>query len=182
MTHEHKDHTAGLDDVRAFNLLSGLPVTVYATERVERALRDDYHYAFQEPRYPGVPEIAFSRIRDTSFTAGDIVLKPIEVMHHLLPVTAYRVGNFTYITDANAIPDAAWKALKGTRTLVLNALRQQPHLSHFTLDEAVELGKKSGAERVYFTHISHQMGRHEEVNATLPEGFSLAFDGLEISI
>jgi len=181
-THEHKDHTAGMDDVRAFNFIQSKPVEVYASERVEEALRREFHYAFAESKYPGVPEIRFHRIGTEPFAIEGMTFVPIEVMHHRMSVLGFRIGDFTYITDANHIPESQWKLLKGTKVLVLNALRKTTHISHFTLDEAIEIAQRLGAKSTYITHISHQMGRHADVSAELPAGVELAYDGLQITV
>lgn len=181
-THEHKDHTAGMDDVRAYNFIQQRPVDIWASERVEAALRNEFHYAFAAQKYPGVPEIRFHRIDGQPFEIEGICMTPVEVMHHKLPVYGFRIGDFVYITDANHIPDDEWTKLTGVKTLVLNALRKNFHISHFTLEEAVEIAQKLGAERTYLTHISHQMGCHQEVEQELPEGVSIAYDGLEIEV
>ena len=181
-THEHKDHTAGMDDVRAFNFIQRQPVNIFASEQVEKALRHDYHYAFAEIRYPGVPEVRFTRIENEAFEAAGIRVVPIEVMHHKLPVKAFRIGGFTYVTDANYISKEEKRKIKGSKVLVLNALRKTSHISHFTLDQAIALADELEVERAYFTHISHQMGQHEEVAAQLPEGRFLAHDQLVIQV
>lgn len=181
-THEHKDHTAGLDDIRAYNFILRRPVQIYASERVEQAIRHDFHYAFAPVKYPGVPELKFSRIGSEAFTIGDIEVQPFEVMHHKLSVHGFKFGDFVYITDANHIPDETWEFIKNPKVLVLNALRKTDHISHFTLDEAIEIAQKLGAEQCYLLHISHQMGQHESVSRELPKGIQLAHDGLSIQI
>jgi phosphoribosyl 1,2-cyclic phosphate phosphodiesterase len=180
-THEHKDHMAGTDDVRAFNFIQGSPVDVYATERVEQALRNDFHYAFSDIRYPGVPELRLHRIdSDQHFMVGGLSFQPILVYHHKLPVLGFRVGDFTYITDANRIPESEWHKLEGTKVLVLNALRKQSHISHFTLQEALDIIHRVAPESAWLTHISHQMGRHQEVESELPSNVRFAYDGLKL--
>ncbi|GAB4378006.1 MAG: MBL fold metallo-hydrolase [Salibacteraceae bacterium] len=181
-THEHKDHTAGVDEVRAFNFILNKEVVFWATDRVEAALRHDYHYAFGDLKYPGTPSIRFSRVGDAPFEIGNMEFVPIHVLHHKLPVTAYRIGKLTYITDANFIPDEEWSKITGTEVLIINALRRSSHLSHFTLDQAIEIARKLGVKTTYFIHISHQMGRHAEIESTLPEGMHLAYDGLVIEL
>ena len=181
-THEHKDHTAGFDDIRGFNWSSGEPMEVYGDVRVDKALKNDFHYAFASNAYPGVPKLNLHVIDETPFTVGDMLVEPIQVMHHKLPVFGYRIGDFTYITDANFISEEEIAKIKGSKVLVLNALRKSEHISHFTLNEAIALAKEIGAERTYFTHISHQMGLHTEVSEELPDGMYIAYDGLQTEI
>ncbi len=177
-THEHKDHIAGLDDIRAFNFILKKKIPVYASNRVQSAIRREFAYIFDEFRYPGIPEIDLIDLPSDPFMIGDIRLIPLQVMHMKLPVHAFRVGNFAYITDANYIAPEELKKLEGVETMVLNALRREPHPSHFTLDEAVALVKKIGAKKAYLTHISHQLGLHATVSRELPEGVELAYDGM----
>lgn len=179
-THEHKDHLAGMDDVRGFNYVNNRAVPVYATTRVQEALHREYPYVFDDFKYPGVPEIEMHTIGTEPFTVGTITLVPIEVLHYRLPVLGFRVGDFTYITDANSIPERAMEQIRGSRFLVLNALRKEPHVSHFTLDEALEIIERVKPEKAFLTHISHQLGSHQEVNATLPKGVCCAYDGLKV--
>lgn len=182
MTHEHKDHLAGLDEVRAFNFLQQKAMPVYATDRVEQAIRREFAYIFETPQYPGIPKIDLHRIVNEPFEAEGIPVMPVEVMHHQLPVFGFRIGDFTYITDANFISPKEKKKIAGSKILVLNALRREPHISHFTLEQALELAKELGAEKTYLTHISHQMGKHADVEATLPASVHLAFDGLQLEL
>ncbi len=181
-THHHKDHIAGLDDIRAFNFTSRQAMTIYATAVTEEALRRDFYYAFMENKYPGVPELAMVTIDDTPFAVGDIAVRPIEVMHHKLPVLGFRFGDFTYITDANRIEEAEKEKIRGSKILVLNALRKEYHISHFTLAEAVALANELEVPQVYLTHISHQLGKHADVNDELPPHIRLAYDGLVIQL
>lgn len=182
-THEHKDHVAGLDDIRAFNFKqNGKPMSVYATPEVQEALKREFSYVFAENKYPGVPEINLHTIGEDTFKVGTTTIVPIQVMHYKLPVTAFRIHNFAYVTDANYISKSQKEKLKGLKVLILNALRQSKHISHFNLEEAIELAQELGAETTYLTHISHLMGKHEEVSALLPEGIELAYDGLEIKL
>jgi len=181
-THPHKDHIAGLDDIRAFNFFSRKPMQLYANYLTEEALRRDYYYAFAENKYPGVPEIVLNQIDDKPFRIGDLEIIPVEVWHHKMPVLGFRFGNFTYITDANRLDDAAMDKVRGSEVLVVNALRKEKHISHFNLEEAIALVRELGIPKAYFTHISHQLGRHADVSAELPAGIHLAYDGLEISI
>ena len=181
-THEHKDHTAGLDDVRAYNFIGKKSIVAWASERVEQALRNDFHYAFAETKYPGVPEIRFERISDEPFNIHGIPFQPLEVMHHKLPVLGFRISDFVYITDANMIPADTWAKIQSPKVLVLNALRKTEHISHFTLQEAIDIAKDVNAEKTYLLHISHQMGRHDAVSEELPEGVEIAYDGLTIEV
>jgi len=177
-THPHKDHIAGLDDVRAFNFFMQKPMQVYANTLTEEALRRDFYYAFSETKYPGVPEIELITIDETPFEIGDISVTPILAWHHKMPVYGFRFGDFTYITDANLIEDTEKEKIKGSKILVINALRKEKHISHFTLDEAISLVEELNIPEAYFTHISHQLGFNQHINAALPQHINLAYDGL----
>jgi phosphoribosyl 1,2-cyclic phosphate phosphodiesterase len=181
-THPHKDHMAGLDDIRAYNFTSKKAMKVYANSLTEEAVRRDFYYAFSDTKYPGVPELEMITIDETPFHIGDIPVKPIQVMHHKMPVFGYRFQDFTYITDANRIEDAEKEKIKGSRVLVLNALRKEAHVSHFTLAEATALALELEVPEVYFTHISHQLGKHADINRELPPHIRLAYDGLTIRL
>lgn len=181
-THEHKDHVAGMDDIRAFNFAQKNAMEVYCTERVAEALKREFHYVFTDDGYPGVPKVNLNIIDSTEFSIKDVQLQPIRVMHYKMPVQGFRIGGFTYITDAKYIPDRELEKIKGSEVLVLNALRKQEHVAHFTLDEAVELAQSLDVKRTYFTHISHYLGKHEDVSRELPEGIDLAYDGLKVTI
>jgi phosphoribosyl 1,2-cyclic phosphate phosphodiesterase len=182
-THEHKDHIAGLDDIRAFNYKQNGPIEVYANLNVQQALNREFHYIFQEIKYPGTPQLNLHTINDTdNFNIGSITFTPIGVMHYLLPVLGFRFNDFTYITDAKTIAATEREKIKGSKILVINALQKQNHISHFTLDEAIAFAKEMGAEKTYFTHISHRLGKYEDVMKELPAGIELAYDGLELSI
>jgi len=181
-THGHKDHTAGFDDIRAFNYIQKKDMEVYCDERVDSVLRKDYDYVFAAQKYPGVPQANLNIIENESFRVNDLLFEPIETLHYKLPVFGFRIGDFTYITDANYISEAEKEKIKGSKTLVLNALRKEKHISHFTLEEAIELAQEIGADKTYFTHISHQLGLHERVSKELPDGIELAYDGLKISL
>lgn len=180
-THEHKDHVAGLDDIRAFNYIQKKEVPVYATPRVQQALQREFPYIFEEEKYPGVPEIQLHTIgAEQTFNINDIEIIPIEVWHYKLPVLAYRIGDFTYITDANKIEEKSMQKIKGSRVVVINALRKEPHVSHFTLDEALEIIKELNPEKAFLIHMSHQMGKHDDINRFLPSNVRCAYDGLSI--
>ncbi len=181
-THPHRDHIAGLDDVRAYNFFSGRPMDVYADSLTEAALRRDFYYAFSDTKYPGVPELELHTITPEPFRVGDIPVTPILVWHLKMPVYGFRFGSFAYITDANRIDETEKAKLRGTRVLVVNALRKQQHISHFSLGEAIDLVRELEIPAAYFTHISHQLGRHGEVSAELPSGMHLAYDGLELAV
>ncbi|MFZ6052737.1 MBL fold metallo-hydrolase [Halocola ammonii] len=182
-THEHKDHIAGTDDVRAFNFKQKKDMDLYATPAVEKALKREFYYAFGEKKYPGVPLLNIVNIdKETSFEVADLTFKPLEVMHYKMPVLGFRIGDFAYITDAKTIAPEEYEKLRGVKVLVLNALRKEEHLSHLNLEEAIEIVKDLKPEKAYFTHISHLMGTHEEVSQELPENISIAHDGLKISV
>jgi len=182
-THEHKDHIAGLDDVRAYNYILQQSMHVYCTNQVREALYREFHYAFSDKKYPGVPEIELHEIHASQgFAIGDIQLQPIEVIHYKLPVLGFRVKNFAYITDANYISEEEQEKLKNLDILVLNALRHEAHPSHFTLNEALQLIEKLQPKQAYLTHISHQLGTYESLSPQLPSHVQLAYDGLSFSI
>jgi phosphoribosyl 1,2-cyclic phosphate phosphodiesterase len=181
-THPHKDHIAGLDDIRAFNFFQQQPMALYANELTHQALLREFPYAFAEKKYPGVPEIDVNIIDLAPFTVGDIPVIPVLVWHLKMPVFGFRFGNFTYITDANRIEAGEREKIKGSEIVVLNALRKEKHISHFTLDEAVEMVQQLQVPQAYFTHISHQLGLHQDINAELPNGMALAYDGLRLTL
>ena len=181
-THSHKDHIAGLDDVRAYNFLLKRPMELYAEAATAEALRREFHYAFAEHRYPGIPDLNLHIIDESPFMVGDIPVLPIRAWHLKMPVLGFRFGKFTYITDANRIDPVEKEKIRGSDVLVLNALRKQEHISHFTLGQAVDLVRELEIPRAYFTHISHQLGLHAEVDAELDEGMHLAYDGLCIRL
>jgi phosphoribosyl 1,2-cyclic phosphate phosphodiesterase len=181
-THPHKDHVAGLDDIRAYNYFQAKPMEVFANALTQETLFREFQYAFTDKKYPGVPQIHLHTIDDAPFTIGDIAVLPIKVWHLKMPVLGFRMGKFTYITDANKIDDAEKEKIRGSKVLVVNALRNDKHISHFTLNEAVDLANELAVPTVYFTHISHQLGLHQNVNALLPPNMRLAYDGLTIKI
>lgn len=181
-THEHRDHTAGLDDVRPYNFRQRRDLPLYGRRQVLDQLRREYAYAFAADRYPGVPQLEPHEISNVAFEAEGVAVTPVEVLHHRLPVFGFRVGNFSYVTDASAIVAAEKEKLRGSEVLVLDALQQTPHPSHFTLAQALALVEELRPGRAYFTHISHLMGLHRAVEATLPDGVALAYDGLVIEL
>ncbi len=181
-THEHKDHIAGLDDVKAFNFINKMRMPIYATKRVETALQREFAYIFSEEKYPGIPEIDLINFDNEPFYVGDILLSPVNVMHYKLPVKGFRINDFAYVTDANFIPEEEKLKLKNLNVLVLNALRREPHVSHFTFEEAIDLVNELKPKKAYFTHISHQLGLHETVSKELPNNIELAVDGLQLII
>jgi phosphoribosyl 1,2-cyclic phosphate phosphodiesterase len=181
-THEHKDHTAGFDDIRAFNFLQRKAMEVYVTDAVEVCLKRDFGYAFADFKYPGVPSANLHRINDEPFEIEGVAFTPIPVLHYKLPVLGFRIGNFSYVTDANHIPDTSKELIRGSKVLVLNALRKTDHISHFNLQEAIDLAGELGVEKTYITHISHQMGFHEQVSQELPDYVELAYDGLRFTV
>ncbi|WP_339788153.1 MBL fold metallo-hydrolase [uncultured Imperialibacter sp.] len=181
-THEHKDHTAGLDDIRSFNFLQQMDMPVYASTAVITQLKREFSYIFADHKYPGVPLVDVKLLDGKPFTIGQTTITPINVMHFKLPVFGFRIGDFTYITDANYISDEEKKKIKGSKVLVLNALQKTPHISHFTLDEAISLAQELKADQTYFTHISHKLGAHRDVSAQLPENIYLAYDGQQLTL
>jgi phosphoribosyl 1,2-cyclic phosphate phosphodiesterase len=182
-THAHKDHIAGLDDIRGFNFRMKTAVDLYCTEQVEHQMRQEFHYIFSETRYPGIPEITIHRIsKDHVIDIKGVEVMPVEVMHYRLPVLGFRFGDFVYITDANFISEEEKEKIRGCRVLVLNALRKDPHISHFSLQQALDLIRELGPEQAYLTHISHQLGLYETVQRELPPNVHMAYDGLQIDL
>src|SRR5215218_5300451 len=181
-THPHKDHIAGLDDVRAYNFFTRRPMEIFANEMTQEVIIREFPYAFADTKYPGVPEIRLNTIAFDEFIVGDIPVTPVLVWHMKMPVLGFRFGDFTYITDANRIDESEQQKIKGSKAVVLNALRKESHISHFTLAEAIGMIRKLQVPQGYFTHISHQLGRHEEVSNELPPGIQLAYDGLVLNI
>ncbi len=178
-THEHKDHIAGLDDIRAFNFKYRKPIEIYASLSVQKALKREFYYVFEEQKYPGVPEVKLNTISgDESFTINGTEIVPINLLHHKMPVLGFRIGNIAYITDTNYLPPEEEHKLEGLEILILNALRKEKHYSHFNLEEAIELVQKLKSKKAYFTHISHLMGKHADVEKELPHHMHLAYDGL----
>lgn len=181
LTHEHKDHIAGMDDVRAFNYKSQDAIDIYSEERVQKVIRKEYSYVFSEVQYPGIPKMRLNTIPDHSFIVKGIEITPIRVFHYRLPIYGFRIGNFAYITDANYIPEESKEKLIGVKYLVINALRKEHHISHFSLREAIDFIREISPKKAFITHISHQMGFHAEVSKELPSGIVLAYDGLSFN-
>lgn len=179
-THEHKDHIAGLDDVRAFNFKQKKDMEIYATDNVIKALKREFYYAFETEKYPGVPQLHINQIENENFEIGGVNIIPIEVMHYKMQVFGFRINNFAYITDAKTIPEAELQKLKDLDVLVLNALRKTEHISHLNLEEAIEWAKRIKPQKTYFTHISHLMGKHNDVSVELPQNIEIAYDGLKL--
>ena len=177
-THPHKDHLAGLDDVRAYNFFQHRAMPLYANAMTRESIVREFPYAFADVKYPGIPDLELQHIDKDPFTIGDITLIPIHVWHMKMPVLGFRIGDFTYITDANRIDDDEKEKIRGSRQIVLNALRHEKHLSHFSLREAIAEVGELGIPQAWFTHISHQLGKHADIEPTLPANRHLAFDGL----
>ena len=181
-THEHKDHIAGMDDIRAFNFIQKRDMDIYATAEVQKALHREFHYVFATKKYPGVPLVKLHNIDNDPFMVGDIELIPINVLHYMMPVKGYRIGDFSYITDAKTIPEEEFEKLKGSKILVINALRKTTHISHFNLKEALQIIDRIKPNKAYLIHLSHLMGTHRELEIELPENVEIAVDGLTIEI
>ena len=179
-THEHKDHVAGMDDVRAFNYRQQKEIDVYAHPRVQEALKREFSYIFSTIKYPGIPRINMHTITEKPFSVSGVQFIPIEVMHFQLPVFGFRIDDFTYITDAKTISEKEKEKIKGSKILVINALQLDKHISHLTLTEAIDLAQEIGADQTYFTHMSHRLGKHDEISSQLPPGVFLAYDGLKL--
>jgi phosphoribosyl 1,2-cyclic phosphate phosphodiesterase len=181
-THPHKDHIAGLDDVRAFNFFSHKPMQIFVNTLTEEAIKREFMYAFSENKYPGLPKLNLNTISTEPFIVGDIPVIPVIVYHLNMTVLGFRFGKFTYITDANRIDEEEKQKIRGSEIIVLNALRNEKHISHFSLEEAAGIAQELNIPTAYFTHMSHQMGKHADVNKNLPANMQLAWDGLELNI
>ena len=182
ITHGHKDHIGGLDDVRAFNYILKKPMDVYASKFDQDSIKREFYYAFEKFKYPGVPVINLHTINNKPFIIKNIKIIPIKTLHYHVNVYGFRIGDFTYLTDANFISEKEKQKIKGSKILVVNALRRKKHISHFTLDEAIVLINEIKPEKAYLTHISHLMGLHNDVEKELPENIKIAYDGLELSL
>lgn len=181
-THSHRDHTAGLDDIRGFNFILNKHIDVYGTKEVFDALKEQFPYVFNKTKYLGAPRIVSHEIDIQPFKIENTPIIPIKAWHHRMEVFGYRIFDFSYLTDANKIPDAEMEKLKSSKTLVINTLRKSPHLSHFCLPEALDIIKKINPDRAYLTHMSHFIGKHEDIEKELPSNVRLAYDGLQIEL
>lgn len=181
-THGHRDHIAGLDDVRAFNYVLNKTVDIYASENVIESINKEFPYIIREKRFFGAPQIHFHIIHNEPFAINGVQFMPVEVFHHKMQVFGFRVGDFSYITDASHIPPEEKEKLFGSRVLVINALRKSPHISHFSLEEALLEIDQLQPEKAYITHISHFMGLHDTIEQSLPDNVFLAYDGLKVSV
>ena len=182
ITHGHRDHVGGLDDIRPFNYLQGKVIDIYCDEWAESMIRGQYPYAFNNDNYDFALKVKFHRINLDPFLAAGIPVTPIEVMHYKLPVRAFRIKDFTYITDAKTISDTEKEKIKGSKVLVVNALRANDHIAHYTIAEALQLVEEVKPEMTYLTHLSHQFGRHADMEGTLPANVRIAYDGLVLDI
>lgn len=181
LTHEHRDHVAGLDDIRSINYMYRRPIHIHMSARVYDALRREFNYIFNPGDYKGAPKIIPHIIdNDKPFEAIGLSILPIPAMHASMPILGYRVGNMAYVTDANFIPDSSMQLLQGVKVFIINALQQQKHHSHFNLEEAIEIAQHIGAEQTFFTHIGHFMGKHQDTQQHLPPNIYLAYDGLQL--
>lgn len=181
-THEHKDHIAGMDDVRAFNFKQQKDMDIYCSGDVENALRREFHYVFNSDNYPGIPKVLLHLIDKEPFELDGMKVIPIEVLHYKLPVLGFRIGDFAYITDAKTVSTEERLKLRGTKILIVNALRKEAHISHFNLEEALAFIEDIAPEQAYLTHISHLFGTHEEIEKSLPLNVRVAYDGLELNM
>ena len=184
ISHEHKDHIGGLDDVRPYIFRQQKPMTVYASINAQKEIKREYSYAFakQDERYPGVPVFDIQTINGKTIKINDLIIEPIKLKHFTLTSYAFRIGNFAYVTDLSLLPRRSYDKLKGVEYLIIEALRHEPHYSHICLNEAIDIARRVGAKKVWFTHVSHDMGKAADINPTLPENMMLAYDGLEIEI
>ena len=182
ITHRHKDHIAGLDDVRSFNWFTGKAMPVYATPKDQERIIQEFSYAFSENAYPGVPQFNLVNINEANFSIGEIEIQPLKILHMKMTVIGFRIGDFAYLTDTNYIPAEILARLSDCRVVVVSALRHEKHVSHYTLDEAVKVLEFLRPEKGYLTHLSHLMGFHEDVEKGLPDFISVAYDGLRIEI
>jgi len=181
LTHEHKDHIAGMDDVRAFNYKTQDAIDIYAEERVQKEVRKEFSYVFAEYQYPGIPKMRLNNIPPYPFHVKGIEVIPVRLFHYRLPIYGFRIGDFAYITDANYIPEESKEKLFGVKYLVINALRKEKHISHFSLSEAVEHIRLISPKRAFLTHISHQMGKWADISKELPPEIMIAWDGMNFT-
>lgn len=180
LTHPHKDHTGGLDDVRAFNYITGKNMPIYCEPNVLESLKMEYSYAFREHKYPGVPEFEVHTIGTDPFFINGVEIIPVRAMHYKLPVLGYRFGKLGYLTDANYISDEDIRKFRGVDVFVINTIRREKHISHFSLDEALDVARRVGARQTYLTHLSHQIEKHSELSLFLPDGVTPAYDTLRV--
>lgn len=182
ITHEHKDHIGGLDDLRPYIFRQKKPMTLYVDDTALPEIKREYSYAFDEHPYPGAPTYDIRRLDESPFDLGDLHIVPIKLKHFTLTCYAFRIGRFAYVTDLSEISDVAVEKLQGVEYLIIEALQKKKHYSHLTLDEAIEISRRVGARKTWFTHCSHSMGLAADINRELPEGMMLAYDGLKIEI
>jgi phosphoribosyl 1,2-cyclic phosphate phosphodiesterase len=182
LTHEHVDHIFGLDDIRSYNWVQKNPVDIYAEERVQEAIRRIFNYVFADSQYPGIPKMKLHPVGDRPFKIDGIKFIPIRCFHHKLPVYGFRVGDLTYITDTSFIPEKELEKVKGTRILIVNALRKEKHISHYNLEEALEVIEKIKPEKAFLTHLSHTFGKHEDIQKELPGNVFVGYDGMKINL
>ena len=182
LTHEHKDHVAGLDDVRAFNHITGKPVDIYAEQRVLKALEREFPYVFSETKYPGAPEMTLHAIDERPFAVAGVAVTPVRLWHHRLPVLGFRIGRMAYVTDVNRVDEAEFEKLTQLEVLVVGTVQRMRHISHFNLEEALRFIAKVQPQNAYLTHLSHRFEIHAALQASLPAGVHVAYDGLEVSI
>lgn len=181
-THEHKDHTAGLDDVRSYNFKQEMDMPVYGRKQVLEQIKREFAYIFAVNKYPGIPKVKLHEIENKPFQVEGITIQPVDVWHYKLPVFGYRIEDFTYITDVNHIPDEEKEKIRGSKVLVLSALQKSSHLSHFNLEQAIAMVRELEVPQAYFIHMGHRMGLHRDIEEELPEGMELAHDGLQIEL
>lgn len=181
LTHEHKDHTGGLDDVRALNYLESRAFPIYCEKKVQDSLKLEYSYAFAENKYPGIPEFILETIDDKPFKINGVEIVPIRAMHYKLPVLGFRFGDLAYVTDANNIPESELVKLRDLSIFVINTVKMTKHISHYSLPEAIEVAQRVGAKQTYLTHLSHQLPCYDELAKMLPVGISPAYDGLKVN-
>lgn len=182
LTHEHRDHIAGLDDVRAFNYIKKRSVKLFLSDRVLKSVQIEFPYIFDPGDYQGGPKLDLQFVENKTFQVAGLSVIPLPVLHGDMPVYGFRIGDFSYITDANFIPEETMEKIKGSKVLVLNALRKRKHPTHFCLSEALDIIEKVKPEKAYLTHLGHYIGLHNEVNLTLPPHVELAYDGLQIEL
>jgi len=182
LTHEHVDHIFGLDDIRAFNWVQKQATDIYAEERVQIAIRRIFDYVFANYKYPGIPQMHLHLIENHPFSIDGLEIIPIRGYHYKLPVFGFRLDKIAYVTDVNRLEDAEMDKLRGLDILIINALRKEVHISHYNLSQALEVIAEVQPKRAYLTHLSHQMGFHDEVQQELPENVFLSYDGLELEV